>query len=108
LGCPDRKALAGDQKDVVVVTTVHTKDVPVPQARPARAVQLVNTMSGAFEDEWVDVGQMGAATRGYSYDKKVCYDDGSQAHRAELPRLAQAWQPALREGSRGGLGLGRT
>ena len=42
LECPDRKALAGDQKDVVIVTTVHTKDVPVPQARPARAVQSVN------------------------------------------------------------------
>jgi len=34
----------------------------VPQVRPARAVQFGNTMGGALEDDWVDVGQIGAAT----------------------------------------------
>jgi len=34
---------------------------PVPQARPARAVQFGNTMGGALEEDWVDVGQIGAA-----------------------------------------------
>lgn len=32
------------------------------QTRPARAVQVGNTMSGALEDDWVDVGQIDAAT----------------------------------------------
>lgn len=32
------------------------------QARPARAVQFGNTMGGALEEDWVDVGQIGAAT----------------------------------------------
>ena len=31
------------------------------QTRPARAVQFGNTMSGALEDDWVDVGQIDAA-----------------------------------------------
>jgi hypothetical protein len=33
----------------------------VSQARAARAVQSGNKMGGAVEDDWVDVGQIGAA-----------------------------------------------
>lgn len=61
--CPDQKALAGDQRKVVIVIAItYVEDrLPVPQARPARAVQFGNTMGGALEEDWVDVGQIGAA-----------------------------------------------
>ena len=61
---PRRKALTGDQSKVVIAITyqVRARSVPaVLQARPARAVQFGNTMSGALEDDWVDVGQIDAA-----------------------------------------------
>jgi hypothetical protein len=41
---------------------ILARSVPVAQARPARAVLFGNTMGGALEDDWVDVGQIGAAT----------------------------------------------
>ena len=41
---------------------VRARSVPaVLQARPARAVEVGNTMGGALEEDWVDVGQIGAA-----------------------------------------------
>ena len=43
----------------------------VPQARPARAVQSGNKMGGAVEDDWVDVGQIGAARRYYCNSRSV-------------------------------------
>ena len=42
---------------------IHARSVPpVLQARPARAVEVGNTMGGALWEDWVDVGQIGAAT----------------------------------------------
>jgi hypothetical protein len=43
----------------------------VSQARAARAVQSGNKMGGAVEDDWVDVGQIGAARRYYCNSRSV-------------------------------------
>jgi hypothetical protein len=42
--------------------SLRAKAVPVLQLRPARAVMVGNTVGGALEEDWVDVGQIGAAT----------------------------------------------
>lgn len=61
-GTSRRNAFVGDRRDVVfVITYVHDRSLFL-QARPARAVQVGNTSSGALEDNWVDVGQIDAAT----------------------------------------------
>lgn len=41
---------------------LRARSVSVLQVRPARAVKIRNTVGGALEDDWVDVGQIGAAT----------------------------------------------
>jgi len=45
----------------LIITYVQDR-LPILQARPARAVEVGNTMGGALEEDWVDVGQIGAAT----------------------------------------------